>query len=129
MTKSSSPLGNWYDGIGTEHENSSNREAPNRHLKGSKKYKEMIDRDSKNTDFWKNMPFTFSKPKKRTRARQDIYHICDACGHVSMVSRYRVSQTCGGCKAYSSVNETNKFNTAEEVTAALEARFESQADE
>lgn len=123
------PLGNWYDGIGTTHENSANREAPNKHIKGGKRYKEMIDRDSKKTDFWKNLPFTFSKPPKRTKAREDIFHICDLCNHVSMVSAYRVAHTCHSCKQYTSVNDSNKFFTEEAVTAELEARLPDTTDE
>ena len=113
-------LGNWHDTIGTDAENSPHREAPNRHIKGSKKYKEMIDRDSKNADRWKNLPFTFSKPPKRTRPREDIYHVCDSCHHISMVSRFRAGQVCKGCKSYASVNKDNTYQTAEELEAVLE---------
>ena len=112
-------LGNWHDSIGTKYENSPNREAPNKHLKGSKKYKDMIDRGSKAAD-QKNLPFTFSKPAKRTKAPENIYHLCFLCGHVSMVSRHRVSQTCSGCNQQTQVNKYNTYLAQEEVELALE---------
>ena len=117
MTSSS-----WYDKIGTSYENSPNREAPNKQERGSKKYKKMIDRDSKNVDRWKNLPFTFSKPPKRTRPREDILHLCDHCEHVSLVSKNRAGQSCRGCKKYTSVNKTNTFSTEAALEAVLVVR-------
>lgn len=124
-----SPLGNFYDGIGTSHENSQNREAPNKHTKGGKRYKEMIDRDSKKTDFWKNMPFTFSKPAKRTRARRDIFMVCFECNHVDMVSKYTAGKVCSKCKRYTNVGPDNTYQDEEELVAALEALEPDTGDE
>jgi len=115
-------LGNWHDGIGTAAENSPNREAPNRHNKGTRKYKEMISRDVKKTDFWKDLPFTFSKPKKRTHARRDIIHLCDHCSAISVVNKYTAGRGCSKCFKYTSVNEGNTFTTEDELVTELEAR-------
>jgi hypothetical protein len=112
-------FGNWHDSIGTSAENSRNREAPNKHIKGSKKYKEMIAKDTKRIDDHGNMPFTFSKPAKRTKHREDIYFLCDSCQHISFVSKYRVGQVCRGCRSYVSVNATNTYHTEEELDIAL----------
>lgn len=112
-------LGNWHDGIGSSAENSPNREAPNRHMRGGKKYKEMIAKDTKRIDDHGNMPFSFSKPAKKTRYRLDVYHVCDKCTHISFVSKYRAGQVCGGCRKWSTVNNTNTYHTEEELDAAL----------
>ena len=118
-------LGNWHSDIGTSAENSPNREAPNKHSMGGKKYKEMIAKDTKRIDAQGRMPFTFSKPPKTTRHREDIYFVCDGCSHITFVSKYRVGQVCKGCKEYVSVNKSNTFETEEELDLALRAR-ESQ---
>jgi len=111
----SSPLSSdWYDKIGTTHENSPHREAPNKHTRGSRKYMEMVDRGSKEADK-KNLPFTFSKPPKGSRRREDLFHICDFCNYVSMVSKYRAGQVCKGCKKFTSVNSSNTFESEEEA--------------
>lgn len=113
-------FGNWHSKIGTSAENSPNREAPNKHIKGGKKYKEMIAKDTKRIDDHGNMPFTFSKPAKRTRHREDIYFLCDSCRNITFVSKYRCGQTCSGCRQYVSVNDSNTFATEEELEARLE---------
>jgi len=113
-------LGNWHDKIGTDRENSPHREAPNKHIKGTKKYREMIDRDSKNADRFKNLPFKFSKPPKRTRPRRDIFHVCDCCAELTTVSKYTAGRVCPGCRKYTSVNETNTFATEEELATFID---------
>jgi hypothetical protein len=113
-------FGNWHSKIGTSAENSPNREAPNKHAMGRKKYKEMIAKDTKRIDEQGKMPFSFSKPAKTTRYREDIYHVCDKCHHISFVSKHRAGQVCGGCKGYTSVNSSNTFNTEEELDLALQ---------
>ena len=114
-------LGNWHSKIGTSAENSPNREAPNKHSMGSKKYKEMIARDTKRIDTQGKMPFTFSKPPKTTRYREDIYHLCDKCQHISFVSMYRAGQVCkGDCRGWTVVNKSNTFSTEEELDARLQ---------
>ena len=122
-------LGNWHDGIGTSRENSPNREAPNKHEKGTRRYREMIDRDSKKTDFWKNMPFTVSKPPKRTQPRRDIFHICDSCHAISLVNKHTAGRVCGECKSYTSVNSSNSFHSEEELEAFIGPHEPDRGDE
>jgi len=118
---SNSPLGNWYDGIGSPSENSPNREAPNKHIKGGRRYREMIDKDSKKTDFWKNMPFTFSKPTKRTRARRDVFMVCFECNHIQMVNKHTAGKVCSKCKKYTNVGADNTYASEEELLVALDS--------
>ena len=111
-------FGNWHDEIGTPHENSPNREAPNKHIRGSKKYKEMIDRGSKQDDL-KNLPFKLGKPAKTSQARRDIYHVCDYCDIISMVNKNTAGRVCTGCRQYSSVNESNTYHTKEDLVESV----------
>lgn len=104
----------------TPQEASNNREAPNKMEKGSKRYKEKIHRDSKFADKWKNLPFTFSKPAKRTQARRDIFHLCDTCQHVMLVSKFTAGMICKGCKSYSSITEANTFESEEELNEFID---------
>lgn len=120
MSSNKVNLGDWHSKIGTSAENSQHREAPNKHNMGAKKYKEMIAKDTARVDAHGNMPFTFSKPTKTTRHREDIYWMCDKCSHIAFVSKYRAGQVCGGCKSYGSVNADNTFKTEE----ALELRIQ-----
>ncbi len=113
-------FGNWHSKIGTSAENSPNREAPNKHSMGRKKYKEMIAKDTRRIDEQGKMPFTFSKPAKTTRHREDIYFLCEGCYHISFVSKYRCGQSCKGCHKYVSVNATNTFATEEELETRLQ---------
>lgn len=112
-------FGNWHNKIGTSAENSPNREAPNKHQMGRKKYKEMIAKDTKRIDEQGKMPFTFSKPAKTTRFRKDIYHLCDKCLSICFVSKYTAGKSCSGCQSWSPVNNTNTFETEEELDVRL----------
>lgn len=99
--------GDWYSKkVGSTHENSPNREAPNKHIKGGKKYKEKISSDSRKADFWKNLPFKFSKPPKRTEARRDVYVQCCKCLNIHSVNINTISYVCGKCKSYVNVEES-----------------------
>ena len=113
-------LGNWHDKIGTTHENSPNREAANKATRGSRRYKEMIDRDSKKTDFWKNMPFTFSKPAKRFNPRRDVFLLCGGCQNIAAVTKNTVAIVCPKCKDYFVANEFNRFENQEDLLNVLE---------
>jgi hypothetical protein len=103
---------NWKNS-GTSYENSSNREAPNKHEKGSRKYREQIHRDSRSADLWKNLPFTFSKPTKKTRPKRDIYFQCEHCSQVKAINKYTCGVSCA-CGKYSSVTEGNTFKADQE---------------
>jgi len=59
------------------------REAANKHKKGSKAYREQIHRDSKFADDHKNLPYTFSKPKKYKNPTG--VEDCPSCGNASPI--------------------------------------------
>lgn len=67
---------------------------------GIKKHNERIHRESKYADDHKNLPFTFSKPKK---AKRQEYFICNNCGYVLSANVNTVGVICSSCKKYSSV--------------------------
>lgn len=109
-----------WTGRGTSYSDSPNREAPNKHLKGSKKYKEMIAKDQKRLD-QKNLPFQFIKPPKRSQPRRDVFAVCTECTHVLVVNKYTCGATCSKCKAYTRIEEgENRFEAEEELVAYLE---------
>lgn len=69
---------------------------------GVNKHNERIHRESKYADEYKNLPFTFSKPKKSGRRQ---YMECSECGNVVYVSINTVGIICKECNAYVSVKE------------------------
>lgn len=97
----------------------SNREAPNRHLKGGKKYKEMIASDSKRTDKFANLPFKFRKPPKRTEARREIYCVCPNCGSVKSVNKNTIGMTCL-CGLYIRVADSVHFDSEQGLQEYLQ---------
>lgn len=90
----------------TSRESSANREAPNRHIKGSKKYKEMIHKANKEAD-QKNLPFTFSKPQKPQSLAVTCW--CPDCGYesASRVSKSTIMVVCTKCKKLYSLTDEN----------------------
>ncbi len=68
---------------------------------GLGKHNERIHRESKYTDEHKNLPFTFSKPRKAGRRQ---YMECSECGYIVYVSINTVGIICNECKSYVSVN-------------------------
>ena len=74
----------------------SEREAPQSHLMGKKKYREWIHKDSKRIDDQGNLPFKFSKPKKYKPLNTPFK--CEKCGRESAVSEETIIVICGGCK-------------------------------
>jgi len=109
--------------MGTIYENSSNREAPNKQERGSRKYKKMVSEDTARSDKYGNLPFKFVKPPKRTQARRDIIHRCDHCGNLKHVNKNTAGIQCSGCRKYSSVNISNSF-TEEAFLELLELEAE-----
>lgn len=103
---------------GSSYENSDSRVAPNRHAKGDKKYKEIISRDN-NGSGGKNLPFTFIKPPRRWQPKRDIFHVCDSCFSVSLVSKNTAGKTCSGCKKWASVHSDNTFGNEEDLNTFL----------
>src|SRR6185503_12503184 len=96
------------------------RDAPNRHEKGGKKYKDWIAKDTKRSDTYGNLPFQFIKPPKRFQARREIYYICLTCGTVNLVNKNTIGTTCSGCKQYNRVEESPNFSSEEELEKYLE---------
>lgn len=70
---------------------------------GWRKHKERIHRESKIADN-KNLPFTFSKPKK---AKKQITAKCKNCGYIASVPQNTVGMICPECKKYSAVEVIN----------------------
>lgn len=95
-------------------EDSPNREAPNSHSRGSKKYKEMVHKKTKELDKYRNLPFQFSKPPKRTQRRRDVYFQCANCDEVHAVNKYTKGIVCGNCKSYQSVVEDRILNVGDQ---------------
>lgn len=116
-------MGTWdtNNETGTTYENSPNREAPNKHERGSKAYKEMIARDVKRIDQKGNLPFQFIKPPKRTQPRREVWHVCDSCYEVKLVNKYTVGHQCKGCNSYSRITEENKFTDEDNLLSFLES--------
>jgi hypothetical protein len=72
---------------------------------GIRKHNEKIHRESKYADTYKNLPFTFSKPKRVGRTK--LVECCN-CGNMARVGINAVGMICEGCKTYSSVKEVEE---------------------
>ena len=70
---------------------------------GLRKHNERIHKESKNTDDYKNLQFTFRKPPKSKGI--PAYVMCDNCGNVSHATSITVGIVCKKCKKFSSVTE------------------------
>jgi ribosomal protein S27AE len=71
---------------------------------GVKAHNERIHRESSYVDKYKNLPFTFSKPKK---AKPLTTKVCANCGSPVSVTRHTVGIICSKCKKYSEVVEVS----------------------
>ena len=71
---------------------------------GVSKHNERIHKESKYIDDHKNLPFTFSKPKKN---QINKLVKCMSCGHVTYASKNTVGVICSECKKYSEVEEVH----------------------
>jgi len=67
---------------------------------GEKAYKDKIHKESKFSDEHKNLPFTFSKPK---RAKAKDVFVCD-CGHIFSAPKNIVMFICSSCKQLKKVS-------------------------
>jgi len=67
---------------------------------GERKLREKIHRESK-LDDQKNLPFTFSKPKRG--GKQSLFKC--GCGHVFLASKNTVMVICSRCKKLSKVEK------------------------
>lgn len=68
---------------------------------GVQKHNEKIRRESKHAD-QKNLPFTFSRPPRRTC--HDAFE-CVGCGHVMFLPKNTVMVICSECKELKTVKE------------------------
>jgi hypothetical protein len=75
---------------------------------GERKHRERIHTESKVADN-KNLPFTFSKPRKPGR---QSYFICDNCGYIFNSSINTVGVVCNECKKFSTCTEIIDDNEA-----------------
>jgi len=72
---------------------------------GVNKLNERIHKESKWADDNKNLPFTFSKPRKAQKAKTVK---CKNCGAIKSVNKNTVGVICTECKQYSGVEEINE---------------------
>ncbi len=98
------------------------RDAPNRHEKGDKRYKEMVARDQKIS---KDLPFQFVKQPKTTQARREIFYICCGCQKIGLVNRNTIGTTCSSCRVYNRIEDVPNFASEE----ALELHLQSLPNE
>jgi uncharacterized OB-fold protein len=73
---------------------------------GEKKLKEKIHRESKFADDHKNLPFSFSKPKKSGKM---ICFQCVECGRVVMAGINAVMCICPDCKKVTKVEKVEEL--------------------
>ena len=64
-----------------------------------------IHKESKWADDNKNLPFTFSKPKKSARG---CYKRCSNCGDIKHVNVNTVGSECSECHQYASLEEIDE---------------------
>jgi hypothetical protein len=72
---------------------------------GERKYREKIRKESKFVDDHKNLPFTFSKPRRL--GKQALFK-CLGCGHTFFASKNTVMCICSECKKAMSVECVNE---------------------
>jgi len=84
----------------------SEREPANRKEMGDRKYRERIHRDSKYADSNKNLPYSFSKPKKDKPCR--VPFTCVHCGRESAHTEETIAVICGGCNHLTVVRTVEK---------------------
>lgn len=72
---------------------------------GIGKHIDKIHKESRYADHYKNLPFTFSKPKKPKG--RSVYVSCDNCGHIMTATVVTVGVICPNCKKFSCVSEVD----------------------
>ena len=78
----------------------SEREAANAKRIGPRRYKERIDKGSKDADN-KNLPFKFSKPGKDKVST--VLVVCITCGNSTLVNTDTILSLCNYCKTLNRV--------------------------
>jgi hypothetical protein len=81
------------------------RESPKSQMIGTKKYREMIHKDSKRLDDSGSLPFTFSKPRKSKHETRDRQLVCP-CGQVWAIHKNVCGIVCAKCNVYRSVSDS-----------------------
>jgi uncharacterized membrane protein len=76
-----------------------NREAPNAAAMGTKAYREKIHKETKFARDHKNLPFTFSKPKKYKS--NNVLFICPVCEDEIFITEDTIMVICDRCKTLS----------------------------
>ena len=74
---------------------------------GLRKHNERIHRESKRSDNYQNLPFTFRKPQK-PKGRSN-YIRCDNCGHITSGTTITVGIVCNECNKFSTVTEISDW--------------------
>ena len=103
---------------GSTHENSSNREAPNKQAMGGKRYRDRIARDSKTSG--PPPVFEFVKPPRRYQAKKEKFHVCDFCFTVNMTSKDCAGIVCRGCTKFNKVHKDNSFFDEESLDSYMQ---------
>ncbi len=88
----------------SDKEKSPTREALNKHDMGRKKYYSKIDKGEREARE-KNLPFTFSKPKKASKVDVDCF--CTHCKAYTRVTKNTIMVVCVSCKKLYSVTAEN----------------------
>lgn len=70
---------------------------------GLKKHNEKIHRESKFADDHKNLPFSFSKPRKPRGI--PTFVVCNNCGYIIRATSVTVGLICPSCNKFSSVTK------------------------
>ena len=82
---------------------------------GVGKHRERIHKESKFADEHKNLPFSFSKPKKQKPINTIVR--CDFCEKEAFVTETTVAVICRHCNKFYRVTDKNKVNKRiDEVT-------------
>ncbi len=71
---------------------------------GIKKHNEHIHRESKYADDHKNLPFSFSKPKRDIKC---TLFVCNSCGEFMYSSINTVGVICRSCKKFVKVSKVD----------------------
>jgi ribosomal protein S27E len=97
-------------------QDSPHREAPNRHEKGTQKYREWVHKESKKSDD-RNLPYKFSKPKRAKPRNLRVF--CTECGQQTCVTQTTVAVICSKCRKLYHITPENSGSDIEEKVALI----------
>ena len=72
---------------------------------GERRLRDKIHKESKFAEDHKNLPFSFSKPR---RLGSQVLFRCSECGHVFLASKNTVMCICSKCKKAAKVERINE---------------------